>query len=106
MKTLNLDELAKVQATVTIGGKEHEIKELSVEAFIEASAEAKRMKDMNETDIAADIDATVKHLHRIIPSLPESEIRALNMAQLHMLLAFVNGGIADEEKKGADVSGN
>jgi hypothetical protein len=106
MKTLNLDALAKVELTVTLNGKDHQVKEMGVDDFIQASAEAEAMKSLDGDSLKENISATIKHLHRVLPTIPETEIRALSVSQLAALVAFVNGTLEDEKHKGEDSAKN
>jgi hypothetical protein len=95
VKVLNLDELAKVDRTVVIGGKSYDIREMSVEGFIEfsrmaAEIEAKRTagNHVGSLDLIALMRGTVKFA---IPDASPELVGTLNIAQLTKLVAYING---------------
>jgi hypothetical protein len=99
MKILNLDDLGATTRSVTLNGKDHAVKEMSVQDFILASQEAKRLEKLDENDFAANLDASVKHLMRVLPTITEAELRALSMRQIGVLVSFVNGALEEEAQK-------
>lgn len=106
MKTLNLDDFATDKRAITFKGVEHEVREMSVEDFIAASGDAKKLEEKGEKGMRENVEDTIVHLRRAIPSLEEAELRGLTVAQLVVLVRFVNGTLEDEADKGAEVSGN
>lgn len=89
-KILNLDELGKKEVrAIVIGGKEHEIKEMSVEDFIEVTKSAEKLE--KTTDPAEQIQETVNMLQRALPTVDRKDLLALSFEKLTALGAFVRG---------------
>lgn len=101
MNLLNLDELAPVLKTVVFKGVKHEIKELGVGAFLEAYAQSKTLG--TKDDVAANLEDTITQIRRVIPSLPEAELREMSFEQLFTLVRFVNGTLEASKEAGEKV---
>ncbi len=99
MKTLNLDQLVGTIRTVTLDGVEHPLVDMTVEDFLIAQKEAKELEGMGELDLAQNIEKSVVHLHRVIPSLSEEKLRSIRLAQMLVLIQFVNGNLEEEASK-------
>lgn len=106
MKTINLDEFAAEKRTITLNGKEHEVREMTVTDFVEASVEADKIEADGVRGVRENAEDTIMHLHRAIPTLAVEELRRLSVAQMSVLLAFVNGSLQAEMTKGVEASGN
>lgn len=104
-KLLNLDQLnAKEVREVQIGGATYQIKEMSVEDFIETTRVAEEME--KEESYAKQLHATVKLVKRAIPSIDETVLLGLSLDQLRALTAFIRGEdpaqIVGEQASGAE----
>lgn len=89
-KLLNLNQLsAKENRVVQIGDKTYDIKEMSVEDFIETTKVAEAMQ--KETNYAVQLRETVKLLKRSIPSIEDKVLVGLSLDQMRALTAFVRG---------------
>lgn len=89
-KLLNLDQLnAKEVREVQISGTTYEIKEMSVEDFIETTRVAEEME--KETSYAKQLQATVTLIKRAIPNIDQAVLMALSLDQLRALTAFIRG---------------
>ena len=84
---LNLDELAPAKRTVTLGGTSHEVKPMTVEAFVRRQREAKDVDDT--TDPAEQIERAVKMISETIPTIKIEVLNGLTMEQLTALINFV-----------------
>jgi hypothetical protein len=104
MKVLNIDSLVKVEMSVTVNGVEHPVQEMDVETFIKANEESERLKDMGVLGIREELDATIKHINMVIPTLGEAELRKLKIVQLMAIVQFINGTLADEKEAGAEIA--
>lgn len=96
MKLLNIDELSKVTRTLTLGGVEHAVLEMSVENFIETSREAEKLG--KDAGLPEQIESSVRMIVRWVPTLKEEQLRKLTMTQLGMILKFINGELDEEAK--------
>lgn len=96
-KILNLDKLVEEKRYLKLFGKEYLIEEMTVDNFLITNDEAEKLKD--EKSIPKQVDATVRMLHRSIPSCPEEVLRKLPLAQLQVVTAFVRG---DDEQEGVE----
>jgi hypothetical protein len=108
MKTLNLDELAQVTRTVHLNGEDHAVKEMSVQDFVAATQEARKLEAAGGGGLVENLDASIKHLNRVLPTIPEAVLRALSMRQVAVLVSFVNGALEEEASKAKteDAPGN
>lgn len=108
MKVLNLDSLVKVDKSVKLKGVEHNVCEMSVDDFIVANQEAKRIAALKDAPDSEDksvqeLNSSIKLLNRVLPSIAEAELRGLTFSQLNALMDFVNG-ILEEEAGQAPVA--
>lgn len=97
MKLLNIDELSKVTRTLTIGGVEHPVIDMSVENFIETQKEAEKLEKSDST--VTHIEASVRMIVRAVPTLTEDQLKKLSLTQLGMILKFINGELDEEAKQ-------
>lgn len=89
-KILNLDKLApKETRELQLGGKTYQVREMSVEDFIETS----RMADAlaNETNFEKQMEASFKLIKRSIPDIDMALLRGLNLEQLAAVSKFARG---------------
>ena len=91
MQTLNLDELAAAKRSVTLHGIEHNVQEMSVEDFIAANIDAKALEGSGPQSVKENIEGTIVHLRRAIPTFEPEVLRKLSVPQLTALVQFVNG---------------
>lgn len=98
MDILNLDNLAKKTKTLMLGGKEYAIKDMSVQDFIEANIDAKKLQG---ADMVQNLEATVRHIKRSIPDMPEEVIRGLSLEHMATVVKFLNGELEKEAAAGA-----
>jgi hypothetical protein len=98
MKVLNLDALAgQIEKSITVNGVEYMVEEMSVQDFILASKEAETLK---ASDPIANLESWMTHIRRVIPSLPEEELRKLKLPHLMLVMQFVTSTIEDEADAG------
>jgi hypothetical protein len=102
MKMLNLDSLLTPTKTVIIAGIEHTVKDMGVGDFLEASADARKLE--NKDDIAANLEASARHVRRLIPTLTEEDVRALKLEQLFTLIQFLNGTLEELQQTGEAIA--
>jgi len=89
VKVLNLDQLAKHTKSITLGGKEYVIHDMTVEQFIEAEASVNRLKDSK--DPVVQLKETIALIHRAIPDAPVELLNRLSIEQVGALMSFING---------------
>ena len=97
MKILNIDALAKATRSITLGGVTHEIKEMTVENFIETTKQAEALEKEGGATFSDQIEATISMIKRSIPTIEEAQLRALSIEQLVMVSKFLRGELDGEE---------
>ncbi len=95
MDYLDLDKLAAAERTITLDGTVHKLREMTVSDFVAASLTAKDLVGRDLT-VAEDLELTIKHIVRVIPTLTEDRLNQLSLAQVAALTAFVAGKLDDE----------
>lgn len=90
MKILNLDELAKTTRTITLGGKEHEVIEMTVGNFIETS-KAAELLESDKASLPVQMEESIKMVIRSVPSLTDEQLRKLSLEKLATILKFLRG---------------
>jgi hypothetical protein len=97
-RMLNMDQLAQSMVrSVRIGGKEYEIKEMSVDGFIEIQSEAERLEKKSTT--TEQLEATLRLVNRAIPTLPSEVVRGLPLEQLRVLVQFIQDDAAPTKEE-------
>lgn len=88
VKFLDLDALApKEVVRIKLNGKEHEMKQMTVEDFIWASKEADA-REKDENDPGQMIDMMIEVLARQFPSVTKEDFRSMGFNKLAALLDF------------------
>lgn len=100
MEILNIDELATpAKKKVTIGGKEYEVKEVTVQSFIDTSKASKALdEDPNATE-GQRVEQMVNMISSLMPDCPKEVLLNLEFKQLNALVAFGRGVLADEIRR-------
>jgi nitrate reductase NapAB chaperone NapD len=100
VKLLNIDAYAAPKRSLKMFGKQHEVRDLDVDMFIEnitiaQSLEAAEKQGLLQDDAALiqHITESVKSIVRAVPTLDEVEVRRLSVAQLGLVLEFVRGDL-------------
>lgn len=91
-KLLNLDELATENKVVVLDGKDHPMRELTVQEFINKAREAgalnaKLLAD-DEATVEAKMAAVVGMVDEAFPTVTAERLGKLTLAQLNAILAF------------------
>lgn len=86
---LNLDELptAAAERTLVLGGVKHEMRPMSVGAFIDQRRAAKAA---DLADDAAGAESLVTLINTLFPTLSVEELKKLTMAKLRAILEFIS----------------
>lgn len=107
-KFLDLDAISSpVDFTIKFKGVEHPVKETTVEDFIETQ----RLIDSHPMTgtIAGELELMIKLIKRVVPTIPEEELRGLTFTQLSAIRDFVltaNGEKAETAPAGEGAEGN
>lgn len=103
MKTLNIEALAATNRTLTIGGKEYPVVEMTVENFIETTKAAEKL-GTNPTYMEQ-VEATIEMIMRSVPSLSREVLLKLSLEHLSTIVKFIRGDM-DEQAQPAQAEGN
>src|SRR5210317_2563167 len=88
VKFLDLDALAtKEIIRIKLNGKDHEMKQMTVEDFVWATKEAE-IRDGDETDPSKMINMMIEVLGRQFPTIEDQEFRSMGFDKLAALLDF------------------
>lgn len=86
---LNLDELETPTKVLRLNGREHTMRDMTVQEFIDASAEAKRARERAaEQTVDEQVAEVVDQIAKAFPTLGEDELAALPLPKLTALLEF------------------
>lgn len=108
-KFLDLDAVtADAEFTVKLKGKEHALKIASVATFIE------NQKAIESLSLSAtqeeELEVVIGIIKRAFPTMPEEDIRGLNLVQLQAIKEFAMGANGEKaekvEGKEGDTQGN
>ena len=102
MKILNMDDFAKPDRILTLEGVEHEVRDLSVEEFIEVNQAIRELEDKPVLD---HIKHTCEVLSKHIPTIPVARFRAMSIPQITIVAQFVRGELDPQDpQKPADAA--
>lgn len=96
MNVLNLDDLSKARRTITLGGKDYEVVDMTVENYIETTKKAKELGE-NPNEIEQ-MEAYIEMISRSIPGLEAKVLRGLSVEKLMMILRFLSGTLDEGAK--------
>jgi len=96
MQILNIDDFAKINRQITLGGITHPVQELDVQQFID------NLKAANDLEIASSalegndrvadsFEQGVRSIHQSIPTLSEDQIRKLKLPAMTAVMQFIRG---------------
>jgi len=102
VKTLNLDELAAVERTITIKGETHNVTEMTVGNFLDTSKEADELEKIK--DPAKQLESTIRLIRRSVPTLTEETLRSMSFEKLFTVVKFIQGEM-DKEMHDAATEG-
>jgi hypothetical protein len=90
IKILNLDTLPTKapKRSITVGGVNYPVRDMSVEDFIETNAAADRLKD--SVDVGVQLDETIASIKRSA-DIPDEVLSKLPLEKLGVLAAFIRG---------------
>ena len=91
MNVLNLDELATITRTITLGGVAHPVEDLTVEGFIATSKEAKELESNEGRTLSDMVIATIRIIRRSVPTLSEEALNKLTLEKLTLVSKFLRG---------------
>lgn len=116
-KVLNLDAYVTPKRVLTWKGKSHRVREISVQEFIDSLAQAEEMEksataagaapdaaaeiSKKPIDIKAWVEKSVGMVAEAIPTLPEAEIRTMEVEALMAVMAFIRGDLDPDAPRAA-----
>lgn len=103
MKTLNLDALAKVTRTFTLGGETYPVEDMTVENFIETTKQADALAALKNPSFADQLGATIAMIERSVPTCPIEKLNRLTIEQLVMVSKYLRGEL-DGDAEAAPVA--
>ncbi|MCG5242340.1 hypothetical protein ACIU1J_24445 [Azospirillum doebereinerae] len=88
-KLLNLDELPTrdLGKTVVLKGQTHVMQPMSLGAFVDTQRLAQSIGD--DGDVGVQLDAVIRQIRNVFPTMPEADLRGLRMDQLQALFTFL-----------------
>ncbi|MGF7174719.1 hypothetical protein [Azospirillum doebereinerae] len=88
-KLLNLDELPTrdLGKTVVLKGQTHVMQPMSLGAFVDTQRLAQSIGEAG--DVGEQLDAVIRQIRGVFPTMPEADLRELRMDQLQALFTFL-----------------
>ncbi len=88
-KLLNLDELPTrdLGKTVVLKGQTHVMQPMSLGAFVDTQRLAQSIGEAG--DVGEQLDAVIRQIRGVFPTMLEADLRDLRMDQLQALFAFL-----------------
>jgi hypothetical protein len=95
MKALNLDVLSREVRTITLGGLDHEVIDMTVEDFIETSRAIDELE--KDTSVTSQLESSIAMICRRVPTLTPEQLKKLSLEKLTLILKFIKGDMDDEK---------
>jgi DNA gyrase/topoisomerase IV subunit A len=103
-KIINIDDLAQASKAIVIDGITHEMRELTVQEFINKAAEAKKVEEsQKDLDLDEQMRLTVTMIHDAFPTVPVERLNALKINQLTAIMSLI---VTPPEDIAAEVAAN
>lgn len=91
---LNLDDLAKPSKSIILDGVRHDMRELTVQEFIDRAAEARKLAEQAEAPaedptkwpVEKQIEKLVEMIHDAFPTVSKERLGKLHLVQLNAVL--------------------
>lgn len=105
-KLLNLDELpaARIERTIVLNGKRHEMTPLSVGQFIQQQKMAESLK--GNTDPAKELDALIEMIASVFPTMAAEDLKALSFDRLQAIFNFLQDQTPEVPPEAREKAGN
>lgn len=97
MNFLNIDDFSKTTRQIKIGGTAHIVQEQTVQQFIDGIKVAEELEKEAASGAfkpLASLEQAIKSVCQSVPTLPESQVRALTLPALTAVLDFIRGDAA------------
>lgn len=95
-KIFNVDALAKEERAITLGGVNHPVIDMSVDAYLATMKLANELdKPENKDSQEAQINAVVNTICLAVPSISAEVLRSLPFDQMNAISQFVRGEVPD-----------
>lgn len=89
-KIVNIDDLAQALKAIVIDGQTHEMREMTVQEFINKAAEAKNVEAKSgEMSLDEQIKTAVDMVHDAFPTIPRERLAQLKLTQLTAIMDLI-----------------
>jgi len=96
---LDLDALVNVEKTVRFKGKEHKLKHVSVQDFVDNVKLAQSLGP--DAGIEKEVEATITMLLKAFPTMDRADLMDVPLEALNKILAFAQANDGSDAVKGA-----
>lgn len=104
-KILDLDKFGDdAGRTITIGGIEYPVVEMSFANFVETTKEAQKLQANPEATVVDHVTATVAMIQRSVPTIPTEVLEAQSIQRLGLIVQFLQGELDQELEKTAEAA--
>jgi hypothetical protein len=104
-KILNLDSLAAPKRTVTLNNQDYQVKDMTVQDFIEITKRAEELES-KKAGFLENFEATIETVSAALPGCPKEVLRGLTIEQMGALTKFIRGEFDDKLKPEQEDSKN
>lgn len=101
-KMLNLDEIKAEEKVLKLCGKEHTMKEMSVEDFIKLTKETEKYESgAKEMSLSEQMESLVDMVLKAFPTCPREDLMSQKLDMLTVILKFVRSDVEPDEEDSA-----
>ena len=94
MKILNIDTFAQVKRQISMAGVLHDVREVSVQQFINSLKAAEELEAANQgapETLSQQVENSVNSICDSIPSIPREVLLKQPIEALHAIMQFIRG---------------
>jgi hypothetical protein len=105
-KIINIDDLAQASKAIVIDGVTHEMREMTVQEFINKAAEARKAEtERKDLPLESQMELAVNMVHDAFPTVSKDRLSKLKIGQLTAIIELIVTAPEDIEA-GALAEGN
>jgi prephenate dehydratase len=89
-KIINIDDLAQASKAIVIDGVTHEMREMTVQEFINKAAEARKVEaDKADLPLENQMELAVDMVHDAFPTISKDRLSKLKIGQLTAIIELI-----------------
>lgn len=89
-KIVNIDDLAQASKAIVIDGETHDMREITVQEFINKAAEARKVEaEAGDLTMEQQVDKAIEMVHDAFPTVDRERLARLKLTQLSAIIDLI-----------------